>query len=153
MLLINRCHVSLVCAACQLVNFVVLNGNRYAALDNTLPSQTGAGSQSLPLGLPAGWNVCPNTTDAVTAAKTNPWGTECLVLADGTAAPSSQTDSCALNAQLVSANGAYRPKQARIFVSQSATVGNLPNAAPGLAAGVTTVAALIFGAGLVFLGM
>lgn len=68
----------------QVLNAVTLNGYRFATMDQADPGDGNAVTQVQPIPLPNGWAIAENSADARSVASLNSWGTECLVLADGT---------------------------------------------------------------------
>jgi hypothetical protein len=62
---------------------VNVNGGIYATLDNVAASATEASNQADVVAIPNGWSVAPADAAAHQAAAAYPWGTDCLVLADG----------------------------------------------------------------------
>jgi hypothetical protein len=70
-------------AAGQVTNTVDLNGIVYATLDNVAASSVESGNQADVAALPTGWGIAPADTFSHQVAAAHPWGTDCLVLADG----------------------------------------------------------------------
>jgi hypothetical protein len=69
---------------------VLHNGYYYKSLADHDPSShqvvaRGTASRDVLYALPLGWELCPNTPDAVLVCSQNPWGNHALVLQDGQA--------------------------------------------------------------------
>lgn len=141
--------------SCQAItNTVELAGLRYATLDNASPTAAGAASQQAAVDLPVGWTVAANNTQSIAAAAANVWGTECLVLADGSVTSTAAGVSCGLAvSQLVTSGSGdseeYRPVQSRVFISQPVT-DTQHNAAGSVTASAATGLAVIAAAVMVF---
>jgi len=104
--------------SCQIVNFVELAGSRFATLDDTPATRSAISSQTAPLALPLGWTLAANSNVTASAAASNMWGTDCLVLRDGSAVPSLSGASCSGSQLKNDGTGRYRPLQSRIFIAQ-----------------------------------
>ena len=63
---------------------ITYNGQSYAALDGWSPSDSlTEGCQSSPLNLPSGWSIAQNNAASIAVIAMYPWGTDLMVLADG----------------------------------------------------------------------
>lgn len=74
---------------------VTMSGRRFATLNgNTYDSSNYRCSSSTHLAIPDGWELAPYDDDTVAALRKGIWGTECLVLADGSAWRTTQQGLC-----------------------------------------------------------
>lgn len=107
----------------QVLNVVELDGYRYATLDDTPSTNRLSGAQTRSIGLPAGWAIADRAvTPTVPAAQSFAWGTECLVLADGSMVETQIGSSCA-SFLVDDGTGLHvRPKNKRVFISQKSTL-------------------------------
>ncbi len=65
-------------------SMVSYNGQYYAALDGWIPTDYYTqGCQWSPLSLPSGWSIAINNADSIAVIASYPWGTDLMVLADG----------------------------------------------------------------------
>jgi hypothetical protein len=63
---------------------VAYNGYDYAALDGWSPfDSSNEGCQSSFLPLPVGWSIAPNSADSIAVIAGYGWGTDLMVLTDG----------------------------------------------------------------------
>ena len=63
---------------------ITYNGKKYAALDGWSPTDySSQGCQSTPLSLPSGWSIAQNNAASIAVIAMYPWGTDLMVLADG----------------------------------------------------------------------
>jgi hypothetical protein len=105
-------------------------------------------SQNQFLAIPSGWTLAPNSNLTEQAAAANPWGTECLVIRDGSALSTSAGRPCGATAQLVTVNGnTFRPVQSRVFISQIADASPAVSTSP---AAVVSAACIMAGVALVY---
>jgi hypothetical protein len=70
--------------ALGITNFVNVKGVRFATLDDVVPSTIESGCQQTKITLPAGWTIARSGTNTMLAMMSYRWGTNCLVLGDGT---------------------------------------------------------------------
>ena len=73
-----------------------LHGMQYALLDNTDPTSVTSGCQTTGLSVPDGWKVAPDTPLHRSALSCYPWGTDCVLFANGNSY-TPQLDSCRTN--------------------------------------------------------
>jgi hypothetical protein len=66
------------------ISTITYSNRVFAALDGTLPSSTRSGCQSSYLSLPQGWMLAANDATGIGAIRAFPWGTDVMVLGDGT---------------------------------------------------------------------
>jgi hypothetical protein len=71
-------------AALGITNFVNVAGVRFATLDDVVPDTIDLGCQQTKTVLPAGWTLARQGTNTMLAIMSYRWGTNCLVLSDGT---------------------------------------------------------------------
>mmetsp|Transcript_8299 Transcript_8299/g.13515 ORF Transcript_8299/g.13515 Transcript_8299/m.13515 type:complete len:333 (-) Transcript_8299:537-1535(-) len=66
-------------------NAVIYNRKIYRLLDGSISPQNAGRDfcQTDPLSVPAGWSLAPRNADSIAVSKLYPWGTDCLILADG----------------------------------------------------------------------
>lgn len=109
-----------------------VNGVRYATLDNASSADPTVGNQDALLALPEGWTLATSNSNTQLAATSAPWGTDCLVLADGNMISTTPGGSCTDTQFIVDATGQIRPKLKRIFISQTmGTIGTIsPSSGP-----------------------
>lgn len=101
-------------------NAQVVNGVRFATLDDTAAMETATGSQTDFVALPTGWAVAAPGSLAQLAAFNYPWGTDCLVLADGSMVATSTRTDC--TRFLVGAEAdQVRPVQRRVLIAETGT--------------------------------
>jgi hypothetical protein len=63
---------------------ITYNSQKYAALDGWSPTDFSTqGCQSTPLNLPSGWSIAQNNAASIAVIALYPWGTDLMVLADG----------------------------------------------------------------------
>ena len=109
----------------QIAQSYDVNGVRYATLDNVSPADPTVGNQDALLALPEGWTLAASNSNSQLAAVSAPWGTDCLVLADGNVISTTPGGSCTDTKFVVEASGQIRPKLKRIFISQTSTLSFL----------------------------
>lgn len=94
---------------------------RYATLDDVAATSADpAGSQVDPLDMPAGWAVAPSDATSRAAAAQFTWGTDCLVLADGSLVATRSGVDCE-HSHLVTQNTLMRATHKRILIAKART--------------------------------
>ena len=73
-----------------------LHGMQYALLDNTDPTVISSGCQTTGYSIPTGWKVAPDTPLHRSALSCYPWGTDCVLFANGNSY-TPQLDACRTN--------------------------------------------------------
>jgi hypothetical protein len=99
------------------VNRVVVEGDYFATIDDVNPFAATLSNQETPLGVPSGWALAPADDLSRQAASSSSWGTECLVLADGTLTPTSAGARCDVG--IVIQATSLRPPFRRVFIKKS----------------------------------
>eukprot|EP00003_Mantamonas_plastica_P013588 TRINITY_DN236_c0_g1_i2.p1 TRINITY_DN236_c0_g1~~TRINITY_DN236_c0_g1_i2.p1 ORF type:complete len:1769 (-),score=637.19 TRINITY_DN236_c0_g1_i2:119-5425(-) len=86
-------------------NYIVINGKRFATLDDTPSDQKRITCNNRLSTLPPGWLIAADSSAARMAARFGTWGTECLVTAGGTVhstAPFASHRDCSKSGLIVS---------------------------------------------------
>eukprot|EP00003_Mantamonas_plastica_P031039 TRINITY_DN78_c0_g1_i5.p1 TRINITY_DN78_c0_g1~~TRINITY_DN78_c0_g1_i5.p1 ORF type:complete len:1980 (-),score=659.50 TRINITY_DN78_c0_g1_i5:41-5980(-) len=114
----------------DITNFIVFNGKRYATIDNDAVNSRRRRCQSLPAGLPANgnWSVAADDADTRTALMglNYPFGTQCVVLANGNSYSTNTGEACGTN-MLQSGGGLHYVTDCKrkVFLSAPAQPGDV----------------------------
>ena len=89
----------------------VFGGREYGLVDNTDPLSGDVGCQTTPLLIPAGWKVAEARALPRAVVTLGKWGTNCVVLKDGTSVASSAVECSASDIERLNERGQYaRPR-------------------------------------------
>eukprot|EP00163_Fabomonas_tropica_P015482 TRINITY_DN2827_c0_g1_i1.p1 TRINITY_DN2827_c0_g1~~TRINITY_DN2827_c0_g1_i1.p1 ORF type:complete len:2810 (-),score=803.77 TRINITY_DN2827_c0_g1_i1:174-8603(-) len=131
-----------------ITGIVTVGGMEFAVIDNTSPSSKVIGCQDQSLPMPGGWSLAQDSALARSALLCHPFGTMCVVLADGTGL-TSKLEPCGnsttnLVTETVAPDGVTEERygvgscDARVFISRKAQSHTTSIINPGFTVSNTT---------------